>query len=269
MRIVKHKLEGCWAGQSPNCAGTLKDPPLLVMHFTASGGGDPSGDINWFLGKQAKAAAHIVVGRDGTVKQVVPFNVKAWHAGVSIWRGRRNCNDYSIGIEVDNWGRLVKAGDGTMRSYTGTPVAPASAAFLTHKNEKSPSYWELYTQPQLDALAEVTRAILEAYPSIKEIVGHDDIAPGRKVDPGPAFPMSRFVSLVAGRANSDEHERTVTVTRLNARGGAGTQFEVLGQFAQGTKLTVLYDSPGPWAQVKGTLINGEIVTGWVADQYLR
>lgn len=269
MKVVDHILRGCWADKSPNCGGALSKPSLLVMHFTASGGIDPTGDVNWFLNKQAKAAAHVVVGRDGTVKQVVPFNVKAWHAGVSIWRGVRNCNDYSIGIEVDNWGRLVKAGDGQMRSYTGSPVEPASTAFLQHKHEQSPSYWELYTQPQLDALADVTRALLAAYPSIREIVGHDDIAPGRKVDPGPAFPMARFVSLVGGRGNSDEVDRVVTVARLNARGGAGTSFDVLGQFTEGARVTVLYNSPGPWAQVKGALDNGQVVTAWVADQYLR
>jgi N-acetylmuramoyl-L-alanine amidase len=269
MDIVGHKLKGCWAGQSPNCGGALVEPSLLVMHFTASGGADPTGDVNWFLSAQAKAAAHIVIGRNGAVKQVVPFNVKAWHAGVSIWRGRRNCNDYSIGIEVDNWGRLVKAADGQMRSYTGGPVEPASAAFLQHKNETTPSYWEMYSQIQLDAVAEVTRAILGAYPSIKEIVGHEDIAPGRKVDPGPAFPMSRFVSLVGGRGNEEVVERAVTVASLNARGGGGTEFDVLGQFAEGAKVTVLYDSPGPWAQVKGTLSDGKVVTAWVADQYLR
>jgi N-acetylmuramoyl-L-alanine amidase len=269
MDIVDHKLKGCWAGASPNIGGTLASPTILVMHYTASGGADPSGDVDWFLNKQAKAAAHIVVGRDGTVKQVVPLDRKAWHAGVSIWRGQPNCNDFSIGIEVDNWGKLVKAADGQMRSYTGAAVEPARAAFLQHKNETSPTYWELYSQAQLDAVTEVTRAILAAYPTIKEIVGHEDIAPGRKTDPGPAFPMSRFVSLVGGRGDRPPIDRTVTVARLNARGGAGTNFDVLGQFTEGTKVAILYDAPGGWAQVKGKLATGEIVTGWVADQYLR
>jgi len=268
MEIVNHRIPQCWQGMSPNCGGALTNPSLLVIHFTASGGADPSGDVNWFMMPAAKAAAHLIVGRDGTIKQVVPLNVKAWHAGKSIWRGKPNCNDYSIGIEIDNWGKLTRTADGQMRSYTGTPVDAGNATLLQHKNETSPCFWELYAQPQIDSAAELVRLILDQYPSIKEIVGHEDIAPGRKVDPGPAFPMSRFVSLVSGRDSIASVTRTVTAARLNARGGAGLAFDTLGQFTKGAKVSVLYDMPGTWAQVKGKLSSGEEVTAWVADEYL-
>ncbi|ODT84530.1 N-acetylmuramoyl-L-alanine amidase [Phenylobacterium sp. SCN 70-31] len=268
MQIVDHRLKPGWYKPSPNVGGALVRPTLLVMHFTAGGGAGPKGVADYFLRPEAKASAHVVVGRDGGVLQVVPFNVKAWHAGRSVWRGRSNCNDFSIGVEIDNWGRLTRTADGLVRSWTNAVVDPGKAAELTHKNETSRSLWETYDETQLQAVVRVTRLILAAYPSITEIVGHDDIAPGRKTDPGPAFPMGRFVALAAGRGDRAPITRRVTASRLNARGGAGLDFDVLGVFTQGTQVEVIYDSPGPWAQVTGRLSDGAEVTAWVADQYL-
>ena len=119
MQIDNHKLNPGWYKQSPNIGGALNNPTLLVMHFTASGGTGPTGDADYFLKPAAKASAHVVLGRDGEIRQVVPFNRKAWHAGKSIWRGKPNCNDFSIGIEIDNWGKLTKAQDGQTKSWTG------------------------------------------------------------------------------------------------------------------------------------------------------
>lgn len=269
MRIVNHKLNPGWYKQSPNHGGTLQNPSLLVMHFTASGGGGPLGDADYFLKPEARASAHIVVGRDGGIRQVVPFNQKAWHAGVSIWRGRRNCNDYSIGIEIDNWGKLVKSADGQIRSWTREVVDSARAVSLVHKHERTACLWEAYNDIQLAAVVGITRLILDEYPSIAEIVGHEDISPGRKTDPGPAFPMSRFVSLVTGRGDAPPIRRRVNVARLNARGGPGLEFEVLGTFTHNSEVEILYDAPGAWAQVEGAIADGSVVTAWVFDSYLR
>ena len=131
-----------------------------------------------------------------------------------------------------------------------------------------PALWEVYGETQMKALVDVTRLILAAYPSIAEIVGHDDIAPLRKSDPGPAFPMGRFTSLVAGRDDAPVLKRKVIASRLNARGGPGVQFDKLGVFVGGTMVEVVYDSPGPWAQVKGALEGGAEVLAWVSDQFL-
>jgi len=268
MQIINHKLAPGWYKPSPNVGGPLVNPTLLVMHFTASGGTGPQGDADYFLSPAAKASAHLVLGRDGGIRQVVPFNVKAWHAGKSVWRGVGNCNDFSIGIEIDNWGKLTRTADGQVRSWTNEVVDPGRAVQLTHKHETSPAFWEVYGEAQLTALVEVTRLILDTYPSITEIVGHEDIAPHRKTDPGPAFPMGRFTSLVGGREGGAATTRRVTASRLNARGGPGVEYDTLGGFANGAQVEVIYDSPGPWAQVKGTLDDGKVVTAWVADQFL-
>lgn len=103
--------------------------------------------------RAARVSAHLLVARDGAITQFVDFDRRAWHAGTSSWRGRERCNDYSIGIEVEGTDHVA------------------------------------YESAQYDALAACVRALRDAYPGIAAdaIVGHNDIAPGRKTDPGPAF----------------------------------------------------------------------------------
>ena len=97
------------------------------------------------------------IRRTGEVVQFVSADERAWHAGVSSWCGREHCNDFSIGIELE-----------------GTDDAP-------------------YEDPQYEALAALISLLRNHYPSIRSdaIVGHSDIAPGRKTDPGPAFDWQR------------------------------------------------------------------------------
>jgi AmpD protein len=105
---------------------------------------------------QLKVSAHALIRRDGAIIQYVPFNKRAWHAGVSEYCGREKCNDFSIGIELE-----------------GADDIP-------------------YTYDQYRALSELIKALWQAYPSIakSDLVGHSDIAPGRKTDPGESFDWS-------------------------------------------------------------------------------
>jgi N-acetylmuramoyl-L-alanine amidase len=259
-----HRLAPGWYRASPNIGGPLRDPTLLVMHYTASGGQDGLGDVDWLCRPEARASAHVVVGRSGDVKQIVPFDVQAWHAGRSIWRGRSNCNDFSIGIEVDNWGKLARNAAGEIVSSTGRSVDQHRALRLRHKHESAPQFWEVYDEVQLVAVAAVARLILDAYPSIREIVGHEDIAPGRKSDPGPAFPMQRFISLVEGRGDAPVLHRRVLSSSLNVRGGPGVRFGLVGEpLVRDERVEVEYDA-GAWARIKA----GDGRIGWVADQFL-
>lgn len=180
---------------SPNHGGAIK-PTLLVMHYTA--GQNAAGAISWLCNPAAKASAHLVLDQAGVATQLVPFTVSAWHAGQSVWKGKRFCNGFSIGIEMVNPGFLTKRADGKFYDIVGKVVAASSVMFARHKNGGGELPWMIYPKEQLEAAAEIALAITQTY-GIKEIVGHEDIAPGRKTDPGPAFPMAGFVSRIFGR----------------------------------------------------------------------
>lgn len=104
-----------------------------------------------------RVSAHFLIRRNGELLQFVGCSERAWHAGVSTWRGRPRCNDFSIGIEVE-----------------GTDTRP-------------------YTSRQYTRLARLTRALVAAFPDIAGVAGHDEIAPGRKTDPGRSFDWRRLV----------------------------------------------------------------------------
>jgi AmpD protein len=114
-----------------------------------------------------RVSAHLLVRRDGEIVQYVPFHARAWHAGASRFDGREACNDFSIGIELE-----------------GTDDLP-------------------YTEAQYAALVPASLALLAGYPLIRpgRIVGHSDVAPGRKTDPGPAFDWLRYRAALATRAS--------------------------------------------------------------------
>ena len=111
-----------------------------------------------------QVSAHLLIRRNGELIQFVPFDKRAWHAGKSSFEGRDCCNDFSIGIELEGCDD------------------------------------EAYQSAQYDRLVEGTRDLMAVYPGITQerIVGHSDIAPGRKTDPGPAFDWDYFRRLLAG-----------------------------------------------------------------------
>ncbi len=154
-----------------------QDISLLVIHNISL----PPGEFNtpciddFFMGsldcdahpyfaqlRGVRVSAHCVIYRDGRIFQYVPFAKRAWHAGLSLFEGRDKCNDFSIGIELE-----------------GT-------------DDQS------YTEVQYQQLAQLTIQLIHQFPalSIERIVGHSDIAPGRKTDPGPLFDWPRYKALV-------------------------------------------------------------------------
>lgn len=265
-RIVDHKLEPAKQVPTRNFAGPYRRPvTLLVMHYTASGLGIAA-DAAYFADQsKTSASAHLLVGKAGDVIQCVTFDKVAHHAGGSVWRGQHGCNDFSIGIEVDNWGILTKREDGFYHSWSGKVVDKANVIQARHKHRAGPDYWETYPEVQLRTLQEITRAILRAYPSIREVVGHDDIAPSRKTDPGPAFPLRRFQLIAEDRARPAAIVATVTASKLNVRTGPGIQHPKLdwGPLAKGASVKILNDGP-EWDQIES---GGNI--GWVADEWLE
>lgn len=181
MPAAKLDAEGWLRGvrriPSPNCdarpAGCAVD--LLVIHHITlppgefGGSGiielftnrlDPAAHASYATIAGMKVSAHFLIRRDGELIQFVACDRRAWHAGESRWKGRARCNDFSIGVELE-----------------GTGEVP-------------------FTQAQYARLADLTRAMKVRYP-IADIVGHSDVAPGRKSDPGPSFDWARYREMIA------------------------------------------------------------------------
>jgi N-acetylmuramoyl-L-alanine amidase len=168
---------------------------LLVIHFTS--GMTAQSSIDFWKSPEAKgASAQIIIDRDGTVFQCRAFDRTCGHAGVSRWKDtktgtrRTGCNAFSIGIELANAGDSVS---GTVENPKAFKKFPCEAGAISakHKNGGPVSLWENYPQAQLDACFEVAKALVERY-KLDDVCGHEDIAPERKNDPGPAFPMQKL-----------------------------------------------------------------------------
>lgn len=164
-------------------------PRLLVIHYTVTR--TAQGAINAFSIPGAGASAHLVIDRDGHITQMVPFDRTAAHAGKSAWKGVESCNRYSIGVELVNMGPLTHKADGILRDWYGRPMPPGTPT--VEAIAPGGTLWEAYPEEQYQATLAASKAVCERY-GITDIVGHSEIAipKGRKIDPGPAFPMSRL-----------------------------------------------------------------------------
>jgi len=161
----------------------------VVIHYTVTGTMEETVDL--LKTGAASASAHYVIGKDGQIIQMVDLGKKAWHAGTSEFQGRPDVNDFSIGIELVNWG-LLKEMDGVLFVWP--------EGYQTVYQGRSPIYagaewWDPFPEMQYRALGELIGQLRVYYPLITpdRIVGHGDVAlpRGRKIDPGLAFDWER------------------------------------------------------------------------------
>jgi N-acetylmuramoyl-L-alanine amidase len=254
---------------SPN-AGANQRPELLVIHYTAGRSAESS--VRWLCDPAAKASAHLVIGRDGTVSQLVPFNRIAWHAGNSFWNGRYGVNGFSIGIELDNAGRLSRSGTRYL-TWFKEPIGEADVFSGTHRFESSPGFWHDFTATQVSRCEQIARLLFDHY-ALADVVGHDEIAPDwlrgpdqGKRDPGPAFPLGSIRARLLGRFEDAPLLYRVGADRLNIRTGAGVSFGLVSApLRRGTTLRRLGEAES-WTHV--ALDATPSVTGWVASQYIQ
>lgn len=273
MKIRNHRLLQDDGTALPFQASPNKNGPLqarwLVMHYTAGRSAESS--ISWLTNPQAKASAHLVIGRDGGITQLVPFNVVAWHAGASTWQGVSGLNHYSIGIELDNVGRLDHIA-GQWVSPLKIVVPDDQVRIATHKNDAPgtpPSGWQTYTPEQIEAAFGAAQALIAQY-QLQDIIGHDDIAPGRKSDPGPDFPLASLRARLFGR-KEDTLPIFTCGAALNVRGGPGTEYPILAgsPIPAGTRVQALEQS-GLWWKVDVLDTVGDVMdlVGWCHGRYL-
>ncbi|WP_410016400.1 1,6-anhydro-N-acetylmuramyl-L-alanine amidase AmpD [Sodalis sp. C49] len=188
MRLENGWVRGVRHVLSPHCdeRPAHEAPSLLVVHNISLppgrfGGGDidrlftgtldPAAHPFFRQVYQLRVSAHCLIRRDGEIVQYVPFDKRAWHAGVSTFDGRERCNDFSIGIELE-----------------GTDNIP-------------------YTDAQYHRLAALTALLMRHYPiTPARITGHSAIAPARKTDPGPSFRWQHYLRLVAARCGDIKKE---------------------------------------------------------------
>ncbi len=271
MKIVRHRLYKDDGAPypfvpSPNKGGNVEHR-YLVMHYTAAPNSEAA--IRALTNRKRKASAHVVIGGDGSITQLVSFHRVAWHAGASSWEGLNGLNQYSLGIELDNAGRLERHGE-KWRAWFGGEYDTTDVIEAVHKNQAAPSGWHIFTPEQIEVALELSSLLVERY-GLLDIVGHDDISPGRKVDPGPAFPMASFRASVLGRAE-DEAIHYETATNLNIRTGPGTHYGKIvdSPLPTGTPVEIL-DQQGSWrfVDVLDTIDDVMDLQGWVHGRYLK
>jgi N-acetylmuramoyl-L-alanine amidase len=252
---------------TPNVSGNLKTCKFIVIHYTASR--NLSGTVNWLKNPQARASCHLVIDRNGAVVQLAPFNITTWHCGQSSWNGINGLNRYSIGIELVNAGKLARHGN-LWRSAFGADFPDDDVMVATHRHERVAAGWQLYPEAQLEATFQIVQSLCAHY-KIKELLGHDDISPGRKIDPGPAFPMDFFRSRLDGREVSKPVVYETT-TNLNIRSGPGTHFPtvIMRSLPTKTRLEVLQEE-GTWRLVDVLdVVEGlNDLQGWVHSRFIR
>lgn len=169
-------------------------PTMCVIHYTASGEG-VAGDIAWFEDPRSDVSAHFVIARDGSITQMVPLDKAAWHA--------RGYNAMTIGIELDNLGPLDELPNGnivargTTRLYTGP--APIRATLAYNNGRRIDALWEPYRELQLQALEHLLDVLKTSGYEVAagDLIGHEELSPERKSDPGAVFPWERFARIQA------------------------------------------------------------------------
>ncbi|MEO1747932.1 MAG: N-acetylmuramoyl-L-alanine amidase [Pseudomonadota bacterium] len=181
--------DACW---SPNF-GDRKEglqPSIIVLHYTGMGTGQEAQD--WLCNPDSNVSCHYLVHEDGRIIQMVPESKRAWHAGAGSWHGEHDINSRSVGIEIVN---------------VGHPELPA------------------FPDKQVDAVISLTQAIITRHKiELKNVIGHSDMAPGRKIDPGEMFPWKRLAE--AGVALHIDPEPILS-GRFFAQGEVGEPIEAL------------------------------------------
>ncbi|MEO0498331.1 MAG: N-acetylmuramoyl-L-alanine amidase [Pseudomonadota bacterium] len=184
-------------------------PDLLILHYTAMADGERA--VRWLCNPESEVSAHYMVHKDGSVEQMVPESRRAWHAGLSEWGAGigagRDVNSRSIGIEIDNTGVMYRGEN-----------APDDAPILTPVD---------YCDAQIESLIQLCNGICQRHQiEPRYVLGHSDVAPNRKQDPGEHFPWERLAQAGIGHWVEPE---AIGSGQFFGPGDAGPPVEALKQ----------------------------------------
>ncbi|AKE44775.1 amidase [Sinorhizobium phage phiM9] len=265
--------------------GRVNKKKFVVIHYTA--GGSFENDVKTLSSSSKQVSCHLVISRKGEIAMIGNFNDVQWHAGASQWKGINGLNGYSIGIELTNPGWMEIMAPGVYKTYygqvyntngnvlPGTTFVEAKHPALGYKTYG----WMDYSKEQLQALSDVIDVLKETYPSIVEVVGHEQISPGRKQDPGIGIILSQKLLDKFNETNFDGSDNFYTKTDPVAKANTTTAV------VTGTSNTYRVKTTGsalriraaasPNSKVIGGLNNGDIITveiiqnGWAKLKYIR
>lgn len=265
LRIQNHRLIGdaVTFQATPNVGGALQ-PRFVVLHYTAGRNLESSVQSLCTQKPQGNASAHIVLGRDGRIVQLAPLNRVTWHAGVSQWNGLNGLNHHAIGIEMDNAGLLHREGERCV-AWFGKGYPDSEVVVAAHRHGGGPQPWHAYTEVQIERALALCELLVAHY-GLEDVLGHEDIARGRKTDPGPAFPLAAVRARALGRGTDVQARLLVTASRLNIRSGPAADFPpVAPALKQGAEL-LLIEPQDRWSRV--AVVGETDLEGWVSNDFI-
>lgn len=263
--IENHRLTGPGVSfrQTPNVGGALR-PRYLLLHYTAGRNLESSVASLCTQKPQGNASAHLVLGRDGRIVQLAAFNTVTWHAGASQWNGIDGLNHHAIGIEMDNAGLLSREGERFV-SWFGKAYPDKEVRLAEHRHGGGVRPWHHYTEAQIERALELCELLVAHY-RLEDVLGHEDVARGRKTDPGPAFPLAAVRSRALGRGADVMPRLVVNAASLNIRSGPGAEFpKVAPALKRGAEL-VLIEPRDRWSHV--AVVGGTDLEGWVSNDFV-
>ncbi|MEX0405112.1 N-acetylmuramoyl-L-alanine amidase [Aquibium sp. LZ166] len=184
-------------------------PDMIVLHYTGMESGP--GAEAWLCNPESEVSSHYLVHEDGRIVQMVRETDRAWHAGKSSWKGERDINSRSVGIEIVNPGHFL-----------GYPDFP---------------------EAQIAAVIDLCRGIMERHPIPPErVLAHSDVAPGRKIDPGERFPWTNLADAGVGVRPPEPPPVSGPYLAWGASGEAVERLQsMLGLYGYDVEITGVFD----------------------------
>lgn len=282
MKLINHKIEGIPFRATRHTGGMIT-PELVVLHDTASRL-TKGNAADYLHNNAAQVSVHFVIERDGSIEQQVPTNRRANHAGKSSYHGRNSCNEFSIGIEIVNPGKMtaVPGKPGAALTWWGEIMQGGAAGELVAMStpEHGPGVWLAYTEAQIETITTLLAGLFAGISTLHDIRTHWYVSPGRKVDTNPLFPLEQVRSRILGRDDpADLHADAASVpapiatmakivtagSNLNLRRWPSFNPNIIGSIPNGTLVPVL--RTGSFDDRRWLNVQFDGREGWILETY--